>query len=174
VYFLRLAIVRVEESSTEFVKFLVANIMPSLIVEPYWLVIIALVLVFGYEYGVKALLNKHSSTPAISPAEYRSFPLIKKTNITHNTICFRFGLPTKDSLLGLPIGKHLVLKATNAEGKPISRQYTPITTNSTRGYFELLIKIYPKGQMTTYLANLNVGEKMEIRGPMGNYSQFST
>jgi cytochrome-b5 reductase len=141
--------------------------MPSLLVSPAWLVIISIVVVFGYHYVVKPLLNKSSSTPALSQEEYRQFPLIQKTHVTHNTVIFRFGLPSKDSLLGLPIGKHLVLRFMNAEGKPVSRQYTPITTNSQRGYFELLIKLYPQGQMSTHLSKLQVGEKMEIRGPMG-------
>ena len=80
---------------------------------------------------------------------------------------FRFALPSSSSTLGLPIGKHLVLRFKDADGRPVSRQYTPITSDSDRGYFDLLIKLYPAGKMSQYLSALPLGSPVEVRGPMG-------
>ena len=33
-------------------------------------------------------------------------PLIKKEQLSHDTFLFRFGLPSTNSVLGLPVGKH--------------------------------------------------------------------
>lgn len=83
---------------------------------------------------------------------------------------FKFGLPTQSHALGLPIGKHIVLRFTDAEGRPVSRQYTPISSDEiTRGYFELLVKLYPTGKMSQYLNNLPLNSAVEVRGPMGMF-----
>ena len=94
---------------------------------------------------------------------------INETPDTPNatTFRFRFALPSASSVLGLPIGKHLVLRFKDADGRPVSRQYTPISPPQQPGAFELLIKLYPTGKMSQYLASLSVGAQVEVRGPMG-------
>jgi cytochrome-b5 reductase len=61
---------------------------------------------------------------------------------------YRFALPRKDDVLGLPIGQHVTLIA-NMNGKEVSRSYTPTSSDEDKGYFELLIKvIFIKGNLT--------------------------
>ena len=48
--------------------------------------------------------------------QQHSVPLIKIIELSHDTQLFRFGLPTEDTVLGLPIGKHIKIFAPNAEG----------------------------------------------------------
>lgn len=112
------------------------------------------------------------------------FPLVEKINVSGNTRIFRFGLPSPEFTLGLPIGKHIMLSAEilnplTGEGPPkyVARQYTPITSDySSKGYFELLIKIYRKGEnpkfpeggwMSQYINGLGLGDTIEVRGPFG-------
>lgn len=45
------------------------------------------------------------------------------------------------------------------------RPYTPISLNSDRGFFDLAVKSYIDGAVSTYLHSLNVGDYVEIRGP---------
>jgi cytochrome-b5 reductase len=97
---------------------------------------------------------------------YHEFALESVTRVTHNVKLFRFHLP-EGSCLGLPPGRHLQLKFTDAEGKDVRRPYTPISPNSAMGYFELLIKIYPQGKMTQHLDTLAAGDTMLVRGPTG-------
>lgn len=41
--------------------------------------------------------------------------------LTHNTRRFRFALPHADQKLGLPIGQHISLKLTGADGAEVMR-----------------------------------------------------
>lgn len=105
---------------------------------------------------------------ALKEAEYQPFKLIQRTQISSNTVIFRFALASSTQRVGLPVGKHMLLKFTNAEGKPISRPYTPISSDDDLGYFDLLIKLYPQGQMSQHLDKMQIGESIEVRGPQGS------
>lgn len=102
---------------------------------------------------------------------YREYPLIAKTNVSHNTRLFRFALPTDDARLGLPLGHHLSIRA-QIDGTETRRPYTPISSDNDLGYFELLIKVYPAphGKMSRYLDSLQIGDEVEVRGPLGKFS----
>ncbi|GAA5802106.1 hypothetical protein EDC94DRAFT_609701 [Helicostylum pulchrum] len=108
------------------------------------------------------------STRVLDQHTVKQFKLIAKTAISHNTNIYRFELPHKDAVLGLPIGQHVTLVA-NINGKEVSRSYTPTTSDENKGYFELLIKTYPNGVITQYLANMKVGDKIGVRGPKGAF-----
>lgn len=104
--------------------------------------------------------------------EYIPFPLIDKREISHNTKIFRFALPSATSCLGLPLGQHISLRA-NIDQSEVRRPYTPISSISTKGYFELLIKVYPSphGLMSRHLDSLIVGrDSIDVRGPLGKFS----
>lgn len=58
-------------------------------------------------------------------------------------IRYRFELPHKDDVLDLPIGQHVTLIA-NINGKEMSRNYTPTSSDEDKGYFELVIKVKQK------------------------------
>jgi len=80
----------------------------------------------------------------LSETSYKQFQLISRTPLSSNTYRFRFKLSNSTSKLGLPIGKHMLLRT--ADGT-ISRPYTPTTNDTERGYFDLVIKVYPLGKM---------------------------
>lgn len=80
---------------------------------------------------------------------------------------YRFGLNDEDSL-GLGVCQHVSLAAM-INGKRVMRTYTPISLNHERGYFELVIKKYPNGLLTTFLDNLAIGEMIMARGPRGEF-----
>ena len=78
------------------------------------------------------------------------------------------GLPQPTDVLGLPPGQHVALAFTDTEtGKVVSRSYTPISTDEDRGYFDVLVKLYPDGLMSRYLQVLQVGDLVKARGPKG-------
>lgn len=116
-----------------------------------------------------------SVTPAaggvISTDEYTAFPLTHKTETSHNTRLFRFGLPTPDATLGLPLGRHISVRA-RVDGKEVKRPYTPTSGLSTTGHFELLIKVYPEphGTMSRHLDSLQIGDTIDVRGPLGKFA----
>lgn len=103
----------------------------------------------------------------LKPEEYQKLPLVKKEKLSPNTYRFVFQLPTENTILGLPIGQHISIRA-EIDGKPVSRSYTPVSNNSDPGFLKFVIKCYTDGQLTgKYMQNLQVGDEVEIRGPKG-------
>ncbi|KAE9973229.1 hypothetical protein EG328_004513 [Venturia inaequalis] len=106
----------------------------------------------------------------LKPNELQEFELKEKTILSHNTAIYRFALPRPQDILGLPIGQHISLAAdltVDGQQKQILRSYTPISSDETPGYFDLLIKSYPTGNISKYVAGLQVGQTMKVKGPKG-------
>jgi cytochrome-b5 reductase len=159
-------------------------------------------------FVVSQFFKSHSTSAALVPAqkakhkkeaqktflnrERQQVTLTEKIVVSHDTVLFRFGLPTKDTVLGLPIGKHLKVFAPNVlgvkegewngrpdpeAGKPeIFRPYTPTSSDDDAGHFDLVIKVYHKGvkppfpdggKLSQYLDSLKVGDHVNIAGPFG-------
>ncbi|KAF0759747.1 NADH-cytochrome b5 reductase 2 isoform X1 [Aphis craccivora] len=102
-------------------------------------------------------------------------PLIQKHIISHDTRRFRFELPSKNHILGLPIGQHIHLSARINE-ELVARAYTPVSSDNDVGYMDLVIKVYfkdqnPKfpdgGKLTQYLEKMEIGDTIDVRGPSG-------
>lgn len=94
----------------------------------------------------------------------------------HSNYRLRFALQSENHVLGLPVGKHILLSAT-INGKFCMRAYTPTSNDDDVGYFELLIKIYFKnadskfpvgGLFSQVLDSLKIGETVDVKGPIGH------
>lgn len=104
----------------------------------------------------------------LKPDVFQEFELTEKTATSHNVAIYRFSLPRKTDILGLPIGQHMSLAATpKGAEKEVVRSYTPISSDEDLGYFDLMIKAYPQGNISAHMATLRVGDKMKVRGPKG-------
>ncbi|KAH8690171.1 NADH-cytochrome b5 reductase [Talaromyces proteolyticus] len=104
----------------------------------------------------------------LNPTEFQDFVLKEKTLVSHNVAIYRFSLPRSTDILGLPIGQHISLQAEiGGNPKPVVRSYTPISSDNEAGYFDLLVKTYPQGNISKYLDDLKVGQTMKVRGPKG-------
>lgn len=104
---------------------------------------------------------------ALQESVYQPFKLTNRTQVSPNTVLFRFALPTPTSRVGLPVGKHMLLRCLDSEGKPVARSYTPVSSDQDLGYFDLLVKLYPLGKMSQHLDKMQVGESIDVRGPTG-------
>ena len=51
--------------------------------------------------------------------------------------------------------------------KEVVRSYTPISSDEDKGYFDLMIKSYPQGNISAHMTTLNIGDTMKVRGPKG-------
>jgi len=130
--------------------------------------VIAIVVYFQLNKKTKSDSGTQTAAGVLHEREYRRFPLIKKDALSPNTYQFRFGLPTSSSKLGLPVGKHMLLRFLDEEKKPVSRPYTPVTSDDELGYFDLVIKVYPMGKMSQHLKGLPLNDTIEVRGPLGS------
>ena len=57
--------------------------------------------------------------------------------------------------------------SVNGESKEVVRSYTPISSDENLGYFDLLIKSYPQGNISKHMGTLQLGDTMKVRGPKG-------
>ena len=59
--------------------------------------------------------------------------------------------------------------AATIEGQPkeVVRSYTPISSDDNAGYFDLLIKTYPQGNISMHMSKLLLGQTMKVKGPKG-------
>lgn len=81
---------------------------------------------------------------------------------------YRFALPRPTDILGLPIGQHISLAATiPGQPKEVVRSYTPISSDENAGYFDLIIKSYPTGNISKHMGGLKIGQTMKVKGPKG-------
>ena len=69
---------------------------------------------------------------ALDPKKKIQLTLIEKEELTKDVRRFRFALPSEKHVLGLPIGKHIMLSYTDGEGGNVGRTYTPVTRYFTQ------------------------------------------
>ena len=120
----------------------------------------------------------------LKPDVYQEFPLKEKTVLSHNVAMYaphqtipitctdipsyRFSLPSPSNILGLPIGQHMSIAASIAgQPKEVVRSYTPISSDEDHGFFDLLIKSYPTGNISKHIASLSIGQTLKVKGPKG-------
>jgi cytochrome-b5 reductase len=113
-------------------------------------------------------ISSKASRPVLHPVEFNEFPLIQKTVLSPNSAIYRFGLPRPGDALGLPIGQHVSIMA-EINGKEVMRSYTPTSSDLDKGYFDLLIKAYPNGNISKHVAGLTIGSTIKVRGPKGAF-----
>lgn len=121
--------------------------------------------------------------PTFLPSKsWQSVVLIEKQSLSHDTRRFRFALESPEQQFGLPVGKHILLRTNpsspNEDDKPVIRAYTPTSPPSTKGHFDLVVKIYfagveprfPKGGVCSqYLNQLSIGDSIQVKGPLGSF-----
>ena len=93
--------------------------------------------------------------------------LMEREELSADTRRLRFALPSAETALGLPVGNHLLLSLPGADGQIISRPYTPVTSGDGRAYLDLVVKVYPNGQLTQLLERLPLGGAAQAEGPLG-------
>lgn len=103
----------------------------------------------------------------LNPRKFKSFPLVEKHRLSSDTYRYVFGLHTSDSILGLPTRQHIYIRHESEGGRVVSRSYTLVSSNSSRGHMELVVKTYENGFMSQYLASLHIDERADFREPAG-------
>jgi len=104
-------------------------------------------------------------TAALDPTKFTPFPLQHIDQLTHNVKRYRFALPSEHHVTGLTVASCLLVMA-NIDGKAEIRPYTPTSTPEEKGYFDLMIKVYPTGKMSQHIDHLKVGDCLLVKGPL--------
>lgn len=102
--------------------------------------------------------------------------LVLRDALSDDSFRLRFALPAPDMVLGLPVGKHVLIYGKDGDGKMVARAYTPATADEVRGHVDFVIKAYrplpPRfptgGALSQYLCDrIPLYTDVEFRGPLG-------
>ena len=128
----------------------------------------------------KAIERVEHDLVALNPKKWLSFPLTEKIVMSPDTALFRFALPSPDHRTGLPTGWHIFLRYRDAKGSLVMRAYTPTSLNTELGVVDFVIKVYRPcdrfpdgGKMSQYIDTLQIGDGLEMRGPVGHFEYVS-
>lgn len=109
---------------------------------------------------------------ALRPDKFTPLRLKQRIQLNKTTHLFSFELPTPTSHVGLLAGQYIAVR-TILEGEEVIRYYSPTTRNSDYGKIDLMIKIEAekstKKSMTYYLGNLQPGNTLDFKGPLGGF-----
>ncbi|KNC47939.1 cytochrome b reductase [Thecamonas trahens ATCC 50062] len=109
--------------------------------------------------------------PALDPKQARPLTVVATRMVTHNVVEVEIALPEEDDVTGLALGQHVGVVYTPPDAtEPVRRSYTPISPLSATGSFTLAVKVYPDGVVSSMLANLDIGDTVLIRGPVGRWT----
>lgn len=103
----------------------------------------------------------------LNPAVFQDFYVLQVSRVSYNTKLIRLEIPFGKPL-GVPIGRHISV-AADIDGQKVVRAYTPTSRLDQCGYFELMVKGYEYGKMSSYLNSLKVGAAVAVRGPVGRF-----
>lgn len=76
---------------------------------------------------------------------------------------FEFGLPEGQSLNLPTCACILASPGKDAKGEDIVRPYTPISTNEMLGKFQLLVKNYSGGNVSSHIHSMAVGDSLKFK-----------
>jgi len=112
-----------------------------------------------------ATFLKSKAGQKLRKKDFQKYKLLKKETLTHNTRRMRFACDSPD----LPTGAHLGIKVPNPPSgiEDVERSYTPVLADKKNGFFDLIIKVYPDGNLTPRLDALKIGDHILARGPKG-------
>ena len=102
----------------------------------------------------------------MSTERFLPFRLADAEIVSKDTCVYFFQLNHPEATLDMPITSY-VLAQTIIDGEQIIRPYTPL--GNIMGVFPLLVKTYPGGKMSGHFARLEVGDKINFKGPFIKY-----
>ncbi|KIP04507.1 hypothetical protein PHLGIDRAFT_75866 [Phlebiopsis gigantea 11061_1 CR5-6] len=113
----------------------------------------------------------------LDPKTWKAVALTSVGRVNHDSLIYRFALTSSDAPLGLPVGQHVFVRLRKKDtGEVVQRAYTPVSPESVKGSIDFLIKLYlpsneypSGGKMTTAFHQLEIGDNLEIKGPLGSF-----
>ncbi|KAK9245715.1 hypothetical protein V1506DRAFT_537320 [Lipomyces tetrasporus] len=110
-----------------------------------------------------------SATSPVFKGDFVDLTLSHVTKVSHDTSIFRFAFPEADDDSGLITASAILIKYKDENEKNIIRPYTPISDPRTKGYLDLLVKVYPEGKASKHIHSLKPGDKLAFKGPIIKY-----
>ncbi|KAJ3044503.1 NADH-cytochrome b5 reductase [Rhizophlyctis rosea] len=128
------------------------------------MIIVAATCLFVFGYDLYYTLYIHEKSPSmLDPDEFQEFKIREIIPLTHDTSLFRIRSNNRDHLdpLKVPVPSSVVIKDDTCQ---IARSYTPITFSYA--HFDIIVKRYSEGSVSRFLHSKDVGDTLEVRGPI--------
>ncbi|ORX88775.1 putative NADH-cytochrome b5 reductase [Basidiobolus meristosporus CBS 931.73] len=87
-------------------------------------------------------------------------------DVNHDSKIYKLAYSDQEARAEIPVSSSVYVKDDSMQ---IMRPFTPISSSDSKGYLELLIKLYPDGSMSQFLKDRTVGDVLEVRGPIVNW-----
>lgn len=96
--------------------------------------------------------------------EWCKVPLKKVERVSKDTKVLTFATPDESKPLNLPTCACLLAQGgCDNENNSFIRPYTPVSTNNMIGEFELMVKIYPDGNLSKHMDSMKVGDTLDFK-----------
>ncbi len=92
---------------------------------------------------------------------FEKVALLENIPVSKTSFVARFALPDNAKPLGLSTCA-CILAGVEIDGEMVVRPYTPISTNADIGTFDLLVKRYPDGKMSSFLSELKASDEKVV------------
>lgn len=104
-------------------------------------------------------------------AEWYTVTLEKSFMIAHTVMGLRFSAP---EFPRFKAGQHVDVRLTASDGYQAERSYSLANPPEERGVVELGVELLEDGEVSPYLFQLQVGDSIELRGPIGGHFVWDT
>lgn len=121
----------------------------------------------GFLFNTK--MTDVNTTSILKTSEFTPFKLLEIETVSHDTNLYRFEIPGDQSLV-LPVTSCIVTrKPVVGEESQIIRPYTPVSDENVKGFFDLIIKLYPGSGLTSFISTMKPGDFLDMKGPFLKY-----
>eukprot|EP01135_Chromosphaera_perkinsii_P007960 Nk52_evm32s1073 gene=Nk52_evmTU32s1073 len=122
--------------------------------------------VFGRIAGERAS-KIHTKKTSLSKDKYTKLRFRERIDLTEFTKIFRFDLPSPLDTTGMEVGEYISVAFGLGTKDECIRYYSPVSRPGDRGLIDLLIKVDTTGVMSHYLNDLQPGDLLDFKGPLG-------
>lgn len=120
----------------------------------------------AYYYSTNTTIRNDNNKVFLGNDAWIDLPIEKIEEESHDTRRFTFRLPSQDSITGLTLASALLTKFVTQKGNNVIRPYTPVSDLNAQGTFQLVIKHYEGGKMSSHLFSLKPEDTVSFKGPI--------
>lgn len=119
-----------------------------------------------------SLLSDRADNLPLSPSRFTPTTLIESVDVSSNTKLLTLSVPPellpRDPAAFAPIWS-IFIKDSDIQ---VERPYTPLEGIDENGYMKFWVKKYERGEVGRWLHSRQVGDSIEIRGPVKTWSRL--
>ncbi|ODV85730.1 hypothetical protein CANARDRAFT_7105 [[Candida] arabinofermentans NRRL YB-2248] len=124
----------------------------------------------GSAYLYSTIMSSKSSNEPVSyfkgGPEWIDLELKSAKEVSKDTKLFTFAFADSEAKSGLIVASAILAKFVTPKGSNVIRPYTPISDVDQVGTFDVLVKKYEGGKMSSHIHDLKEGDTLSFKGPI--------